>query len=252
MATFHKRASGSWQAKVRRTGYPTQSRSFSLKGHAEAWARAVERKMDRGEFVELEAAARKMTLGDALDRYEREVTPAKRGATQERVRIAAWKSHGLARRAIATIRGHEIATYRNERLAEGLSPNTVRLELAIISHLYSIARSDWGFEGLANPVKVIEKPSVATRARRRRLEGDEEQRLLAAAPLVAAWLQPAIRLAIETAMRRGELASLEWPEIDAQHQVAHLDLTKNGDARDVPLSHAAMAALRELAGSDAP
>jgi integrase len=52
-------------------------------------------------------------------------------------------------------------------------------------------------------------------------------------------------------MRRGELASLEWPEIDAQHQVAHLDLTKNGDARDVPLSHAAMAALRELAGSDA-
>ena len=164
MATFHKRASGSWQAKVRRTGYPTQSRTFGLKGHAEAWARAVERKMDRGEFVEIEAAARKMTLGDALDRYEREVTPAKRGAAQERVRIAAWKSHGLARRAIATIRGHEIAAYRNERLAEGLSPNTVRLELAIISHLYSIARSEWGFEGLANPVKVIEKPAVATRA----------------------------------------------------------------------------------------
>ena len=250
MATFHKRTSGKWQAKVRRAGYPTQSRTFALKGHAEAWARATERKMDRGEFIELEAAARKLTLADALTRYEQEITPTKRGAAQERVRIAAWKSHALAGRAIATIRGHEIAAYRNERLEAGLSPNTVRLELAVLSHLYSVARAEWGFESLANPVRAIEKPAVAARARRRRLEGDEEQRLLEAAPRVASWLAPAIRLAIETAMRRGELASLEWSEVDVHRNVAHLSLTKNGDARDVPLSDAAVTALRELAGGD--
>jgi integrase len=38
--------------------------------------------------------------------------------------------------------------------------------------------------------------------------------------------------AIETAMRAGEICSLEWIHVNEQH--VHLPLTKNGYARDVP------------------
>jgi integrase len=252
MAYIEHLPSGKWRAQIRRRGHPQQSDTFDLKGHAEAWARKVERAMDRGEFVELSEEASKMTLRKALEKYEESVTPAKRGAKQELVRIAAWKAHKLAQRPLASVKAHELATHRDERLRAGKSPNTVRLELAVLSHLYAVARADWGFTGLPNPAQEITKPSTAGRARKRRLEGDEEKQLLAKAPGVAPWLAPAIVLLIETAMRRGELATLEWDQIDGVSHVARLELTKNGDERTVPLTARAVAALHELGGEKLP
>lgn len=246
MATFHKRGKR-WQAKIRRTGYQPQSATFATKGEAEQWAREIESQMDRGRFVALTRDDRRLTLREALDRYLLEVTARKRGRVQERVRIAAWMRHPLADRPLAAIRTHDLAQHRNARLRAGLSPNTVRLELAVLSHVYTIARSEWRMEALSNPVAALVKPGTASRARDRRLRDGEEDALLAKAVEIAPWLAPTIKLAIATAMRRGELATLEWSEVDCQHGIARLDRTKNGDRRDVPLSDAAIDALRALA-----
>src|SRR4051812_15048061 len=103
MATFGKRTSQngrvSWQAKVRRTGWPVHSRTFATKAQAERWARDVERDMEQGSFRDPREAQR-TTLLEALDRYGREVTPRKKGAPQEMVRIAAWKQHKLSQSAL--------------------------------------------------------------------------------------------------------------------------------------------------------
>jgi integrase len=53
-------------------------------------------------------------------------------------------------------------------------------------------------------------------------------------------------LAVETAMRRGELLSLRWENVDLKFGVAHLPLTKNGDSRDVPLSRRAVQTLKAI------
>ncbi len=55
-----------------------------------------------------------------------------------------------------------------------------------------------------------------------------------------------IRFAIATGMRRGEILSLEWRNIDMAQRVATLPDTKNGEARQVPLSTAAIAAITPL------
>jgi integrase len=55
-----------------------------------------------------------------------------------------------------------------------------------------------------------------------------------------------IVLAIETAMRRGELVDLLWHNVDLDKRVAHLPTTKNGESRDVPLSQRATATLKAL------
>ena len=60
------------------------------------------------------------------------------------------------------------------------------------------------------------------------------------------WLLPLVRLALETAMRRGELLALQWENVDLKRRTAHLPDTKNGDARTVPLSTTAVGILRAL------
>ena len=87
MAAFEKRGQY-WRAKIRRKGYPEQTRSFDLKSQAEAWARSIENEMDKGTFVD-RTETEKNTLADLIDRYLKEVTPLKRGKDPETSRLKA-------------------------------------------------------------------------------------------------------------------------------------------------------------------
>ena len=60
----------------------------------------------------------------------------------------------------------------------------------------------------------------------------------------------ALLLALETAMRASEIVGLTWPRVDLLRRVAHLPKTKNGDARDVPLSRRAVELLQSMVGLD--
>lgn len=238
MATIERRGPSQFRATVRRKGLEPQRRTFATRQLADAWARSIESKIDTGEpFLAPEAA--RTTLAEALDRYAREITPHKRGARQEASRIAQWRRHALAQRPLAAIRGVDLAQYRDERL-QAVGAATVRLELAIISHLYKIARTDWGMEALRAP--VVRKPATPA-PRERRLAPGEFERLQAEADPE---LRAALVLAVETAMRRGELAGLQRQQIDRARRVVSLHTTKNGHPRHVPLSPAALVALEAL------
>ncbi|GAB6043895.1 tyrosine-type recombinase/integrase [Endothiovibrio diazotrophicus] len=239
MATIRRRGTH-WQVQIRKRGYPPQSKSFATRAEGEAWARAVEKGLD-GRVI-ARAEAEQTTLGEALERYLREVTPTKKGAKQDSGRIRRWMAHPLATRTLAAVRGTDIAAYRDERLAEGRNPGTVICDLSILSQVYVVAAKEWGMESLRNPVSVVRKPKKP-RSRDRRLEGDEENRLLEVADAPYGEL---ITLAIETAMRSGELRSLKWPRINLKTRTAALPETKNGERRVVPLSSRAVKVLSEL------
>ena len=138
-----------------------------------------------------------------------------------------------------------IANYRDERLSEGKSPDTVRIELALLSHLYTIAIREWHLGLLYSPVANIRKPTPG-RGRNRRLTPDEERRLLKACRALPnptlGWL---VRTALHTTMRAGELLTLQKDQVDLPRRIVRLEQTKNGSARTVPLSRAAVATLRE-------
>lgn len=240
MATFEKRGDG-WRAKVRRRGYPQKSRTFDTKAQATQWARAEEARMDRGEWAD-DTEARATTLGEALGRYLRERTPKKRGAVQERNRILAWQRRPLAQRSLASIRGHDIAEWRDARLEDGVTGQTVRNDLVPISNLFNVARKEWGMTTLVNPVEAITLPAPS-RARDRRLAPGEEAALRAVA--TPEW-DALITLALETAARRSELLRLTWDRVDRAGRTVRFTDTKNGDTRDVPLSPAALDAVRAL------
>jgi len=241
MATIEKRAKGQYRATIRRKGYPVRRATFSTKPDAEAWARDIESDIDAGKPIISQESAR-TTFREALERYKREVTPGKKGAQFEGYRINRWLKEQIAGRPLISIRGADMAEYRDRRIKDGVSANTVRLELAVVSNLFTVARTEWRMEGLANPIQSIRRPKPGKARKRRLLEG-EEALLMQHAPKA---LQAVMTFAIETGMRRGEIATLTRDQIDRKRKVASLDETKNGDGRGVPLSTRAIEAIDSL------
>jgi len=239
MAYFRKR-SGAWEATIDKKGFKRLSRTFDTKADAEAWAKVTESEMVRGVFVS-RVESENTTLSEALDRYEREVTSKKKGF-QERAIIKKWKLHPLAQRSIASIQGKDMAAYRDQRLNE-VSPNTVRLELAPISHLFTIAVQEWGMTGLINPVMQIRKPKLPSGRDRRLLPGEFDRIITASGSTV---LPDIVRLALETGMRQAEIAGMTWNMVDLKKRTVTLLVTKNGDKRVVPLSSEAVRILSGL------
>ena len=120
-------------------------------------------------------------------------------------------------------------------------------ELAYMSAIINHARREWGIN-VPNPVQMVRKPP-SPQARARVLSEEEVTRLLQALEPVGRrshWTKPAVQLALATAMRRGELLSLRWENVDLIGRAVYLPDTKNGDSRTVPLSSTAVQVLASL------
>lgn len=250
MATIEERGTGrgkTYRVKVRRRGYPLKTKTFDRHADAKRWAHEIEHQINSGGAV-WEKEAERTTLGEALTRYAVEITPEKKSARQETNRINQLARDPLARRSLASIRGVDISAYRNKRLKE-VSASTVRLDLALISHLYTVARQEWGMESLKNPIEFSRKPKAPDGRERRLDPGDEERLLKAASEDRCLWIRPLIVVAIDTAARQGEMLKASRKDIDLDRASATWRKTKNGETRTVPLSERAIAELKKLPAS---
>lgn len=234
-----------WQARVTRQGFPPEVKSFRTKQEAEAWARAIETEIDKGTH-QCRIEAERTTLGEVIARYAEEVTPTHKGAKEEAIRLKALTRHRITKYALANLTPKAVAQYRDDRL-QSVCASTVVRDLAALSSILNHARREWGYP-IANVVQAVRKPRLP-QGRERVLSAAEEQALLeAAAPINRRnpWVQPIIIVALETAMRKGELLALEWRNINLERRTALLPDTKNGTRRIVPLSTRAVEVLRAL------
>ena len=251
MATIRQIPSGWWQGIVRKKGYPQKSKTFSTKRDCEKWATDTEAQMNRGVFNDV-SESEALTLRDGLIRYLAKVTPRKKGFEAETYKIKAMLREKFVEKTFATFRQADAASYRDSLHKDGLSASTIRKNLSLLSHLYETANKEWSLHCL-NPIKLISKPQV-NNSRVRRLSDIEFKYLVAAISNTGAGRRqnntvlPFMLFAIETAMRQGEILSLEWADIDLAKREAKLIDTKNGEARGVPLSSAAV---KVLAGDSA-
>ena len=256
LATLVKTDLGKWKAVIRKTGWPTASKTFRTKRDAEDWARRTEDDMVRGAYIQ-RASADRLTVEKAIERYITEVTPTKRPSTQisDHNRSKILIRH-LGKYSLAALTPEIIAKFRDTRLAgedrkdsKGKSVprsnNTVRLDLALLGHLFTVAIKEWGIGLPSNPVMNIRRPAPGP-GRNRRLTGDEEKRLLAAIDLhsnpMLRWI---VRIALETGMRSSEIVTLRKVQVDVKRRIVRLLETKNTSPRTVPLSTTAAALFQE-------
>ena len=201
--------------------------------------------MDRGEFVS-RTEAEQTTFGEVIQRYMETITPKKRGHVEETIRLKATLRHRIAGMSMANLTPQAVADYRDGRLRT-CKANTVIRDLAIMSSIINHARREWGIV-IQNPVEMIRKPTMPP-GRDRVLSAEEEARLLHELTPTGRRnpiMQPLAIVAIETAMRRGELLGLLWEHIHLERRILFLPMTKNGQSRYVPLSERAAKTLKLL------
>ena len=244
MATITRTPSNTWKAIVRKRGWPTTIKTFRTKRDAQDWARRTEDEMVRGVYID-RAESDRLLLKQALDRYLGEVSATKKPSTHsaERHKAKALKAE-LGDYSLAAITPDLVAGYRDKRLEAGKSASTVRLELSLLSHLFTIAIKEWRVGLVYNPVANIRKPAPP-QGRNRRLTAEEERKLLQACdghsnPMLG-WI---VRIALYTGMRAGEIKSLTRSQVNLDKRLVYLTETKNGSARTVPLTREAVAVFR--------
>jgi integrase len=258
MATITKQGS-KWKAQIRRKGLGTATRSFIKKADAEAWARTTEALIERGEFEstpKAKAEAKDTTLGQLIERYRDEISTKKKGSRSETYILNAILKYHICNKKVIDVNSSDWSKYRDVRLKEiketkggkkkTIKPITLKRQLLIFQHMYEVANNEWGYTKLDNPLLKVNLDYKDTQ-RDRVLKGDEWQRIIADAkgrknPLV---LQ-VILWAKETGMRRGEILSLRWSDVDVKGRALVIPETKNGHPRTLPITKEMLSILEGL------
>ncbi len=236
MASIRKR-NDLWQVQVRCRHAGSASKSFHRKTDAERWATAQEALMQSGQWKDKKT--NKHTIGDMMLRYLNVVTPTKRGKDQETRRLRRL----LSDRHLMSVRLTQakpcfFADFRDQRIQDGV--RACQCDLVLLRHAWNIARIEWGWSLSDNPISLIRMPKNNPPRERRLKEGEFDLLKVAAAKSRSWYVWPVVVLAVETAMRRGEILGLRWEHIDLDQRTAFLPMTKNGRSRQVPLSEAAI------------
>ena len=228
MATFRKR-NNKWQARIQLSGGPTQAKTFHRLTDARKWAQQIEEAYQQGL---METRPDPITLYDAFKRYLKDINPRKKRPQIEGYRIKAWMQHSLNQRKLEYIRTYHLAAWRDEKIHQGFQANTIRLHLAVLSHLYTVAQSEWGYEHLQNPVLHLTRPKLP-KVRESRISDQDINLIIQNTK--SSYLPNLIKFALYTGMRRSEIIKLRWSDINWDKQWIHLKDTKNGEDRFIPL-----------------
>jgi len=249
MASVQKISKG-YRAQVKVCGV-RDSRAFATRRDAVLWAAQREAAIRDGVT---KPAGELFSLRDTLRRYAREVSPLKRGTLWEQGRLTAFERLALPMDLpVAKVTAQHVADFRDARAAKVKAGSVLR-ELTLLSSVFETARLEWGLVG-TNPCRAIRKPAQP-RHRERVLQWGEIRAMLRvmgwkrSLPVRCAEQAVAVcmLLAMRTGMRAGELCALQWSQVHAQH--VRLPLTKNGSAREVPLSSKAIALIESMRGFD--
>ena len=255
MAYIRKVKNG-WRAEVERAGVRV-SATRATKAEAQAWAVTEEAAIlagARGEFP-------RKTLGDAIDRYLREVTAKKAKlrpdvARADRLRFEAWMRDfpWLAEKVLSEITTTDLAKWRDARMAQ-VSESSVLRELQLYRPLWGLAIDEWKWAG-TSPWKGLRLPRKA-HARRRSTMWQEVRLLVRSAGYVrtippnspsqqAIW---AYMVALHTALRSAEILRMSRSTVDLEKRVYRLPRHKTDDAvgeRLVPFTRRAARVLQVL------
>jgi integrase len=248
MASIKQYRGKKWRVIIRRKGSPSKSKTFDLKRDAENWAAQNESKMGVSAFDPLQLKVAKTTSVRSLfARYKDEVAPNMTGRNEVATVNRLIRDAGFMPLLLSRMTSDDIRQWRDLRVKK-VQPASVHRELNTISAVFTHAMKVWRAPIESNPCHLVSRFKGADKARNKRWSPTDVNRFLTAAN----WTEDsvpktgrdyvgwALLLAIETAMRQGELCTVLVSDFHPKDKYVHLRHTKNGDERLVPLSKKAL------------
>jgi len=250
-----------WSVSICKKGYPEKYATFDTELEARKWATVTESEMIRGVYTDRTEAERTL-LGDLIDRFITDYAEKPENYKQREDKKEAWRfqlqhlKNALGQYSLAAIDQKLIKKYRMDRgnmkyRGTPIKDSTIRKEIFMLSKLFKYAQHEENITmPRGNPVELISKPGEG-KARDRRLSKDEMKKLLDKCKASRnIYLLPAVELAIELAMRQGELLALRWKDVDLSRSIATIKESKSDDdevqGRIVPLSGRAIKILKAM------
>jgi integrase len=216
-----------WRALVRRKGQPSYCKTFKVKAQAEAWARQIEADIDRGATPRASAVVGKTLLvSDLIDEYRklRERSRPILDTSNEHYELKRLSKH-LGEKDALHLSSDDLVGYCALRAEDGAGPYTINMEM---SKLGTAMR----YAAMALKVRIPDAVKEARPLlshlklvggggkRERRPTEDELHHLLQALEEgFGKVYADAVRFAVGTAMRRGEIARIEWGDLDIEKKM---------------------------------
>jgi len=216
-----------------------------------------------------------LTFGDFIDQKYKPWALANRPRSADYTLARLTRCFGKWKhKSLPEITTECVEDWKVARLTEGLAPATVLRDVAALSGVLSRAVKMGKLD--SNPVRNVDKPRIDRRPKVRYLSTDEEGRLrtaltkrdeegVVARKSANEWrrarkhdllpvperfsdhLTPAVLLSINTGLRRGELLSLLWTDVDLREKLLTVRgaSAKSGDTRYIPLNDEALTLLKD-------
>lgn len=205
------------------------------------------------------AAQKNITVGELIDRYDTFVkSKLKAYATTKshlkRIRedLGPLPLRDLTLERLESWQGGlafapRLPRSNRNKSAAALSPATVNRYLQTLKAMMTKA-CDWRLitERRLREIRKIKLTDERYNRRKDFLSREEAERLINSAEQD---IKPIIICALQTGMRKGEILSLKWPQVDLTHRVIHLPKTKSGDPRSLPINDRLDTTLRGLVRS---
>jgi len=253
MATPKRTAEGTYRIRIRKAGFQPVTATFPTKAEASNFAVKTLASMNSGQHLDQSKEARTQTVGDLFLRRIEEL-PESADSSQQRIKLNfLYNSCKFMTRRLDQICMADFKAWRDARLAV-VKPGTVIREMGTISGLFNHAINEWQAPLAKNPITGLAKPDGGDVERTRGWSDEEVEALLKASNFdpgkkptlkkdFAGW---AIAVAIETAMRKGEMLKALKQDYFPLEQRLILRDNKNNHNRNVPLSKKAITLLNVL------
>ena len=245
MATYQKRGTR-WRAIVRKKGHPAQSRTFSTKARAQAWARQIENDIEAG----LVGQGPIPTLGDLIDGHlvhlEQTSDRGRKNQTSARNLKAGLGTELLA----SELSFQKLQEFCQTRIAvDGVKPATTKHDIMFLSGAVTTAtvsaQLPTGFKDKMASWRVgLQRAGLigSPQSRDRRPTVDELEALLVHTKhnraLRRIRYHDLIRFAVESSMRLDEICSLRWEDVNFEAGTVIIRLRKHPTQKrdqEVPL-----------------
>lgn len=254
--------STSYRVLIRRIGAPTISKTFKTLADARTYRKRMDSSFSTAKALGQSPLSLNKTVGDALDRYEREILPTQRSKDTGKYFLAYWRNH-LSRTKLADLAAALPDAVEKLAKEKGAS-STANRYIAFLGRVIKKAKSwKWTHN---NPVDDVE-PFPEGKQRERVVRPEEMVSLLAACDKLAEaspegsparQLRTFLLCLYETACRKSEVRFLRWEDVDLAAWKRRKDLgkgmglallygadTKNQQPREVVLLPAVVSMLKQ-------
>lgn len=226
--------------ELRRNGKKIyKSKTFDTKREAYIWEKKFLYEVDTGTITK--ESLKKRTVMSAIEKYIANVLPQRPKNTRNILQHLKWWEKQIGHFQLSDVTPAICAESRDLLLKEVGPKGKVRKSatalryIATMSAVFECCVKDWMFIS-QNPLRSIKKPSAGRRKTRFfTLEEISKIRNLCAASN-STYMLPIFTIAIHTGMRRGEILSLKWGDINFEEKEIHLSTSKNGEPRDIAMT----------------